>query len=78
MRSTIAAVFLFLPFCCAARADTALDLVAAVRTQVGVTLFYDSSYQRIAYPMGDVPSLFGVCTDVVVRAYRALGLALRE
>ncbi len=28
--------------------------------------------------MGDVPPLFGVCTDVVVRAYRALGLDLQE
>ena len=78
MRSTIAAVFLFLLFCCAARADTALDLVAAARTQVGVTLFYDSSYQRIAYPMGDVPMERGVCSDVVIRAFRVVGIDLQQ
>ena len=27
--------------------------------------------------MGDVPALFGVCTDVVIRAYRALGIDLQ-
>jgi uncharacterized protein YijF (DUF1287 family) len=37
-------------------ADQAHDLVAAARAQVGVTLAYDPSYQRIAYPMGDVPA----------------------
>jgi len=38
--------------------------------QVGTTLYYDPSYQRIAYPGGDVPIYRGVCSDVVVRAYR--------
>ena len=30
------------------------------------------------YPLGDLPSLFGACTDVVIRAYRALGVDLQE
>ena len=34
---------------------------------------YDSAYRRIAYPMGDVAADRGVCADVVVRAYRAIG-----
>jgi uncharacterized protein YijF (DUF1287 family) len=51
-----------------------LDLVAAARAQVGVTLFYDPSYQQIAYPMGDVPPVRGVCSDVVIRAFRAVGI----
>jgi uncharacterized protein YijF (DUF1287 family) len=34
---------------------------------------YDPSYFTIAYPGGDVPADRGVCTDVVIRAYRALG-----
>jgi uncharacterized protein len=46
------------------------DIVAAARKQVGVTLIYDGSYQRLAYPGGDVPRERGVCTDVVVRALR--------
>ncbi len=39
---------------------------------------YDPSYYRIAYPNGDVPAGVGVCTDVVVRAYRKLGVDLQK
>jgi uncharacterized protein YijF (DUF1287 family) len=53
-------------------------LVAAARAQVGVTLIYDPSYQQIAYPMGDVPIARGVCSDVVIRAFRALGVDLQQ
>ena len=36
------------------------------------------AYRRIAYPMGDVPAGEGVCADVVVRAYRAVGIDLQK
>jgi uncharacterized protein len=39
---------------------------------------FDSGYRRIAYPMGDVPANEGVCADVVVRAYRAVGIDLQK
>jgi uncharacterized protein len=53
-------------------------LVAAARKQIGVTLLYDPAYSRLAFPNGDVPRSKGVCTDVVIRAYRdALGLDLQ-
>lgn len=39
---------------------------------------YDPSYFSIAYPNGDVPSGKGVCTDVVIRAYRKLGIDLQK
>jgi uncharacterized protein YijF (DUF1287 family) len=39
---------------------------------------YDPSYLSIAYPNGDVPSNKGVCTDVVIRAYRKLGTDLQK
>lgn len=39
---------------------------------------YDPSYVRIPYPGGDVPSGTGVCTDEVIRAYRALGIDLQK
>jgi hypothetical protein len=61
-----------------ARADSAHDLVAAARAQVGETLIYDPSYQAIAYPMGDVPRWRGVCSDVVVRAFRGIGIDLQR
>ena len=53
------------------------SLAAAARQQVSYFVFYNSSYQKIPYPMGDVPSYYGVCTDVVVRAYRTLGIDLQ-
>jgi uncharacterized protein YijF (DUF1287 family) len=39
---------------------------------------YDPSYVAIPYPGGDVPDGRGVCTDVIVRAYRALGIDLQR
>ena len=39
---------------------------------------YDPSYFPLAYPNGDVPPGKGVCTDVVVRAYRKLGIDLQQ
>jgi uncharacterized protein YijF (DUF1287 family) len=39
---------------------------------------YDSAYVRIPYPNGDVPADTGVCTDEVIRAYRALGIDLQK
>lgn len=54
-----------------------LALAAAARAQLGEFVIYNAKYRRIAYPMGDVPALFGVCSDVVVRAYRAVGLDLQ-
>ena len=52
-------------------------LVAAAmeRTQHNVT--YNGAYYRLAYPNGDVPANIGVCTDVVIRTYRALGIDLQ-
>ena len=53
-------------------------LIAAARAQVGVTIRYDAAYTRLPFPGGDVPRERGVCTDVVIRAYRdALGLDLQ-
>lgn len=39
---------------------------------------YDGTYRSIEYPNGDVPDGIGVCTDVVVRAYRRLGIDLQK
>lgn len=57
--------------------EVALQLVAAARAQVGVTVVYDPSYRGLDYPGGDIPAERGVCTDVVIRAYRRLGLDLQ-
>lgn len=47
-----------------------LGLIEAARAQIGVTLSYDSAYSSLAYPGGDIDRSRGVCTDVVIRAYR--------
>lgn len=52
-------------------------LVVAARAQVDPAVVYAPEYVKIPYPNGDVPLSRGVCTDVVVRAYRALGLDLQ-
>lgn len=39
---------------------------------------YDPSYFPLAYPNGDVPEGKGVCSDVVIRAYRKLGIDLQK
>src|SRR5882672_12873421 len=39
---------------------------------------YDPQYFPIPYPNGDVPSDKGVCTDVIIRAYRKLGIDLQK
>ena len=59
--------------------DWSARLVTAARAQVGRTVLYDPAYVRLAYPGGDVPQDRGVCTDVVIRAYRAaFGLDLQR
>lgn len=69
---------LALPSFARAQQSAAQKLVTAVRGQVGVTLIYDPAYSRLGYPGGDVPRERGVCTDVIVRAYRdALDLDLQ-
>ncbi|MFL6256458.1 MAG: DUF1287 domain-containing protein [Pyrinomonadaceae bacterium] len=39
---------------------------------------YDPTYFRIDYPGGDVPAEVGVCTDEVIRSYRAVGVDLQQ
>lgn len=40
-------------------------------------LYYDPAYTALKYPMGDVPLIKGVCTDVVVRALRHQNIDLQ-
>lgn len=53
-----------------------LSDVAIELTKDKVT--YDPRYYSISYPNGDVPKDKGVCTDVVIRAYRKLGIDLQQ
>ncbi len=66
----------------AAGGATAVDhgrakLIEGALAQVGRTPHYDGSYQVLPYPGGDVPIERGVCSDVIVRAFRHAGLDLQ-
>ena len=49
-------------------------LVQAAIERTGHEVVYNGSYFSMAYPNGDVPANVGVCTDVVIRSYRQLGI----
>ncbi len=71
----------FLPTLAAAQApssDVANQFVEAAIERTTHKVIYDGSYRRLAYPGGDVPDHIGVCTDLVIRAYRAVGVDLQR
>jgi len=53
------------------------DFVEAALYRTTQNITYDGGYRVIDYPNGDVPSNIGVCTDVVIRSYRSLGIDLQ-
>jgi len=77
--SILIAVTLFL---IAPRVDAdpafAARLVEAAIERTEHTVRYDGSYVSIPYPGGDVSAGTGVCTDVVIRSYRKLGIDLQK
>ena len=54
------------------------ELAQAALARTMQRVRYDGRYLKIAYPMGDVPPEIGVCTDVVIRSYRELGIDLQK
>ena len=53
-------------------------LARDAKKQIGVTTSYDDTYRKIDFPRGDVPQNTGVCSDVVVRAYRLQNIDLQQ
>jgi uncharacterized protein YijF (DUF1287 family) len=53
-------------------------LVSAAIERTNHSVRYDPGYVRIPYPGGDVPADSGVCTDEIIRAYRAVGVDLQK
>lgn len=66
--------------------DTIADDVSAFRKKlsekarsiIDASVRYTPDYVSIDYPNGDVPAKTGVCTDVVIRSYRKLGIDLQK
>lgn len=61
-----------------ARRQFLQKLVAAAVERTHHSVRYDPAYVRIPYPDGDVPSDTGVCTDEIIRIYRAVGVDLQK
>ena len=61
----------FAAFALPAKAQDSTALLAAARGQIGVTTIYDPAYVSLPFPGGDVDASRGVCTDVIIRAFRA-------
>jgi uncharacterized protein len=54
------------------------QVLQAAMEQTKYTRGYNPAYVAIAYPGGDVPRESGVCTDVVIRAFRSIGVDLQQ
>jgi uncharacterized protein YijF (DUF1287 family) len=74
--NTILFLYFIIPLSAAAGTGDALTEAAIERTRH--TVIYDGGYYSIGYPGGDVPEYIGVCTDVVIRSYRRIGIDLQE
>lgn len=71
-------LLMFLSVGAIAQGDFYSRLADSALTLTQQRVIYDPSYFQIPYPNGDVPADRGVCTDVVIRAYRKLGIDLQK
>lgn len=79
MKKLLLVVFLsFFVFAGAQHVAETLSLSDAALELTRHQVTYDPSYFSIDYPNGDVPYDKGVCTDVVIRAYRKMGVDLQK
>lgn len=54
------------------------ELVSAAMDRTQKKIHYDGAYVKLDYPMGDVAANTGVCTDVIIRSYRQLGVDFQQ
>ncbi len=79
MKYIISLLYFFLFFFTKAQiSHKSLQLSNAALSLTGQHVIYDPSYYKIPYPNGDLPSDKGVCTDVIIRAYRLIGIDLQK
>ena len=71
-------LLLSIPLAAQPQQSFALRLSDAALELTKNRVIYDPSYFKIPYPNGDIPAHKGVCTDVVIRAYRKLGIDLQK
>jgi len=72
-------IFLFLtPFLGVGQTTFGWKLAKSASELTKDNVVYNGAYFSIDYPNGDVPEGYGVCTDVVIRAYRAVDIDLQK
>jgi len=71
-------IFCLSALCCSAQISFYTKLSDAALELTKQKVIYDPAYFKIEYPNGDIPADKGVCTDVVIRAYRKLGIDLQK
>lgn len=75
-------ILIFLLFVCNQTPDKQKDFYAKLSDSalsiINRNIRYDADYTQISYPNGDVAKDRGVCTDVVIRSYRKLGIDLQK
>jgi len=54
------------------------ELASSALARLNPNVAYVADYKQIGYPWGDVSEATGVCTDVVIRSYRSLGIDLQS
>jgi uncharacterized protein len=54
------------------------SIATAAFEQTKHFVVYSAKYQRLGFPMGDLAPFYGACSDVIIRAYRTIGLDLQE
>ncbi len=76
--ATVLGLALLVPAVAASTISSGDKLAVDAKKQIGVTVSYDPTYRKLSFPRGDVPQETGVCTDVVVRAYRLQNIDLQQ
>lgn len=78
MRYVLTSILLLISICSKAQVSFSEKLSKAAIELATQRVRYDPTYFSISYPNGDVPADRGVCTDVVIRAYRKLNIDLQK
>ncbi len=78
MRQTLFFLFFLISLTSFGQSDFFSRLADSAATLTRQHVKYDPQYFVIKYPGGDVPAGKGVCTDVVIRTYRKLGIDLQK
>ena len=53
------------------------EFISQLSTLIDPSIIYDPAYLSLSYPDGDVPAHTGVCSDVVIRAFKKVGVSLQ-